>query len=347
MKNKILIVFLLLFTFISCEKNEKTYNIILKSTTGGNIYGEGEYEENENIVIEAKPTDGYFFACWSDYDTCPKRTIKILSDSSFTAYFAPKGAVNGVFSVGNNGEKVFFSQGNLQYNAAQNQWKFADYQYDIIGLGNAQISESYSGWIDLFGWGTSGYDNTVNDPLNIHFQPWASSCDSVDENYYGYGPSNERIGELKDYYHDWGLNNPISNGGNKKGMWRTMTWNEWEYLIMKHRIAYSLETNIKGIYILPDNYTELPIKDCWVRNEEQRQVLEKIGALFLPAAGYRIGKEVYGISEQGVYCSSVRGGGPLVFQFVDKYPVYSQSIIHNAGDTYIGRSVRLVYDIEQ
>jgi len=345
---RFLILILILFMF-SCIKHEDYCTLTLKTTEGGYVVGDGEFEKDGDITIEAIAIEGYKFACWNDYDTCQKRTIKLICDTALIAYFAPEGALTGIFSIDNN-RKVFFSKGNLQYNAAQNVWRFADQQCEIVGLGNTRIAEYYNGWIDLFGWGTSGYDNTINDPLNIHFQPWASSFDHIEgqENYYGYGPSNERISEIKYYYYDWGLNNPISNGGNKKGMWRAMTWNEWEYLIMSHRIVYSLETDIEGIYLLPDNYTQLPfsIKDNWVRNEKQRHIMEKIGALFLPAAGYRIGKEVYGVKEQGVYCSSVRGGGPLVFQFFSKYPIYSQSVIHDAGETYVGRSVRLVYDIE-
>ncbi|MBQ3677498.1 MAG: hypothetical protein II926_09075, partial [Bacteroidales bacterium] len=65
---------------------------------------------------------------------------------------------NGVFTVA-KGKQVYFSQANLQYNASSNVWRFAEHQYDIIGEDNSNISKSYNGWIDLFGWGTSGYKN--------------------------------------------------------------------------------------------------------------------------------------------------------------------------------------------
>ena len=66
------------------------------------------------------------------------------------------GAIRAEFSVSDS-TKVYFSQGNLQYQASTNTWRFAEHQFDIVGFDNKNISEKYNGWIDLFGWGTSGY----------------------------------------------------------------------------------------------------------------------------------------------------------------------------------------------
>lgn len=65
----------------------------------------------------------------------------------------------GEFTIKGSGDKVSFSKGNLQYQASTNTWSFAENQYDIIGYGNENISSDYDGWIDMFGWGTSGYDH--------------------------------------------------------------------------------------------------------------------------------------------------------------------------------------------
>ena len=71
----------------------------------------------------------------------------------------------GVFSVSET-LQVMFSPGNLQFNAAegthecadgtsrQGTWRFADNQWDYIGSANLNISSTYDGWTDLFGWGT-------------------------------------------------------------------------------------------------------------------------------------------------------------------------------------------------
>ena len=45
---------------------------------------------------------------------------------------APTGAINGLFSVSPS-KQVYFSQGNLQYQASTNTWRFAEHQYDYVG----------------------------------------------------------------------------------------------------------------------------------------------------------------------------------------------------------------------
>ncbi len=78
-----------------------------------------------------------------------------------------EGSLVGKFSVSSS-KQVSFSKGNLQYQASTNTWRFAESQTDYIGAANKNISATYDGWIDLFGWGTSGYDNTANDPAAIN-----------------------------------------------------------------------------------------------------------------------------------------------------------------------------------
>ncbi len=211
----------------------------------------------------------------------------------------------GVFTVA-EGKTVAFASGNLQYNAVQGShlradgtkargtWRFAEHQYDYIGEANKNISETYDGWIDLFGWGTSGYDNTANDPAARRYQPWESTtsrvkldsvlnCDMYDitgectweytysnYNYYGYGPSTNMVsknlrGMSANY--DWGVYNAISNAGNQAGLWRTLTEAEWNYLLNTRTNAQYLWSpatvnGVKGIIILPDNYKK-PASITW------------------------------------------------------------------------------------
>ena len=103
-----------------------------------------------------------------------------------------KGRLSGVFSVANKywvytgadtgyggwdekttEGKVRFSQGNLQYQASTNTWRFAPDQFTCISEdANNNASATYSGWIDQFHFGTSGWDNTAKDPTAIYYQPW-------------------------------------------------------------------------------------------------------------------------------------------------------------------------------
>lgn len=209
-----------------------------------------------------------------------------------------EGCLSGRFSVSAD-RQVSFSKGNLQYQASTNTWRFAENQYDYIGEDNKNISPTYSGWIDLFGWGTSGYDNTANDPVANNYQPWASythtaPIDSVWDcsmqlitgncelkykypshegaNYseYGYGPSlnmpdTNLIGASANY--DWGVYNSVSNGGKEVGVWRVLTIEEWEYVFSYRKNAAYLwsQGSVNGIYgiiVLPDDFVK-PASISW------------------------------------------------------------------------------------
>ena len=100
------------------------------------------------------------------------------------------------FSVSST-KKVIFSPGNLQYDRMSRTWSFAENQYDIVGAGNANISSSNTGWIDLFGFGTSGYGES---------HPYNSG------EYDSY-PNSYSIGQISGTNYDWGYYNKISNGG--------------------------------------------------------------------------------------------------------------------------------------
>ena len=53
------------------------------------------------------------------------------------------GMLPGTFSVSAT-QQVHFSQGNLQYRASTNTWRFAEHQYDCVGNANSKISSTYS-----------------------------------------------------------------------------------------------------------------------------------------------------------------------------------------------------------
>lgn len=242
-----------------------------------------------------------------------------------TVYMAcDEGALTGRFSVSAT-TTVLFSKGNLQYQASTNTWRFAEHQYDTIGAANSNISNSYSGWIDLFGWGTG------NNPTN-------TSTNSSDYATFT----------------DWGTN-AIFNGGNTANLWRTLTKNEWVYLFDTRTNAGNLYgmgniDGINGLIVLPDNWT-LPSGLSFVDETSNKnfsantytvaqwQVMESAGAVFLPTAGYRSGTTMDGVSRRGHYWSS------SAYDSDNAYFVYLRSIELNE-QTYDNRShgysVRLV-----
>lgn len=200
------------------------------------------------------------------------------TNSGYNSVVDEYGALSGYFTINSSKEKVQFSRGNLQYNAAKDMWQFAENQYEIIGEGNANISSAYDGWIDLFGWGTG------NNPTKTS----TSNCDYSS-------------------FVDWGTN-AISNGGNTENMWRTLSANEWTYITGQRTNCDSLcgratVNGIQGFILLPDDWVSpgVPFKgrenQGYELNQyslEDWQKMEAAGAVFLPACGGRSGTEYSG-----------------------------------------------------
>lgn len=234
---------------------------------------------------------------------------------------------------------VCLSPGNLQYNANLKQWRFAPNQYDYIGDANEFISSYYAGWIDLFGWGTG------NNPTEY----------STSENDYS-------------LYIDWGFN---KIGDDEPETWRTLTSGEWKYMLNSRINAVSLRGaaclllenggEIIGWILLPDNWetpTGITFKSgCSngystnVIREEKWKLMEKNGAVFLPAAGYRNGYTVYDVKVSGRYWTSSASyeynykGAPLWLKFTSEIidPTYKYTV--SKDYRHFGHSVRLAKDV--
>ena len=250
------------------------------------------------------------------------RILHSPGDPSLTS-----GSLNGLFSVA-PGRQVRFSQGNLQYSAAGKHrtadgiatgtWRFAENQYDIIGEENANISSRYEGWIDLFGWGTSGWDGGA-----VCYQPWSISMENID--YYPGGNGDNSLADSCAYA-DWGIYNAISNGGNSPGRWRTLTKDELDYLFLTRttsivngipnaRYAKAVVNGVQGIILFPDQYKhpdniafpeEINIDTADYVNiysSSQWKEMENAGVVFLPKASVRDGLRWTG-EPSGHYWSS-------------------------------------------
>ena len=234
----------------------------------------------------------------------------------------------GIFSVSSS-KKVNFSYGNLQYHPANNKWRFAESQLDYIGDANSNISSSYNGWLDLFGWSTSATNFGVS--------------------------TSEDIDDYSGSFVDWGTN---KIGNDAPNTWRTLTSNEWEYLLNTRTNATSLKgvaqvNGVNGLILLPDNWTcpsGVTFKSGFHNNYAAYQTftaaewskLEAAGAVFLPAAGHRHGSGVSFVQHLGYYWSatedsstwacylSLRSGKAYMSDFLRRY----------------GLSVRLVKDLQ-
>ena len=286
-------------------------------------------------------------------------TAKIKMDPS-NSHVTSKGA----FSVSDEAV-VYFSKGNLQFQANSTGaaaapytavWRFAENQYNYIAAqsGNTDPSESQTGWQDLFGWGTSGYNHGA-----VAYQPW--TLDNVVNDYYAYGQSTYNLFDGNGQA-DWGYN-AISNGGNTENSgWRTLTMEEWDYLLntrsTTHRFAKAIVHNRKGLLIFPDVFDPTIVDPAigYINsgtanfnnniNDDEWDILEAAGCVFLPAAGYRsiISNEVkiqsYG--EQCWYWTSSKRNQYNAYNIkVYKTSIASgSSSMNNLGA--MGLSVRLV-----
>lgn len=271
------------------------------------------------------------------------------SDSTLTV---PAGAAPGLFSVG-GGRQVYFSQGNLQYRASTDTWRFAERPYDFVGDGNLKMSPTYDGWIDLFGWGTSGYDHGA-----VNYQPWSRIEDTrSDPLYYVYGKSDSPL-YAEDGRADWGYNR-IVNGGNEEGLWRTPRLWEWVYLLFVRntasgvRFAKASVAGVNGVLLVPDqwktdvyplnsvNREDVSYASNTVSLSDWDQRLNPAGAVFLPDAGdFTIGGILTVVG--GYYASDAAATDAWHFLLADD-GIYFDTRGHR-GD---GLSVRLVQDADR
>ena len=324
---------------------------------GGTIVGGGTYEQGQSCTVTATANTGYTFVNWTENDevvsTDATYTFTVTGDRTLVANFTqnsgnvPTGAINGKFTINADGGQVYFSQGNLQYQASTNTWKFAENQYDYIGVANSNISSTYSGWIDLFGWGTSGWNSG-----NTYYHPWDSN--NFNESLYGPFGSYNLIGDYANA--DWGVYNPISNGGNIANQWRTLTQPEWNYLFNTRtttsgiRYAKANVNNVNGVILLPDDWSASTYTLSNTNSSDasfssntitasQWSTLEQAGAVFLPAAGGRNGTSVILVGSYGGYWSaSYYGSYGAYYVFFD----FSRLSTYRDDDRYYGHGVRLV-----
>ena len=338
----------------------------LEAGEDGTAYSEDEEFTGTRGAVPAITENGYLTA-----------GIEVsVTTQGGTPIGNPEGAINGLFTINADGDQVYFSQGNLQYQASTNTWRFAENQWDYVGYNNRNVSSTYDGWIDLFGWGTSGYHN-IYDNFNVRYQPYSYGNTTINTecNTYGYGPSTNMYdlnltGMSAEY--DWGVHNAISNGGNQASLWRTLTSEEWSYIfntrsastingITNARFAKAKVNGEGGIVLFPDDFSSVPIylpMPLQINNGsasfnansysvEAWEVMESLGCVFLPDAGDR-----YIDSYSGVQYSNYNIGYYWSTTYYDSgraNNVYFDDGSLNLQDRssrYCGFSVRLVQDAE-
>ena len=225
---------------------------------------------------------------------------------------------------------IEFSPGNLQYTQSTGKWSFAENQYDTIGNANV-VNGELGDKIDLFGHSSNA------------IAKWGVSLSTNDQDYNG-------------TYIDWGT---LKIGNSAANTWRTLTSEEWDYLLNIRANATMLKgiaqvVGVNGVVLLPDNWDasvvgvafnpRFGLNDFTINtiDADQWLIMEKAGAVFLPATGMRLGTTLYFHNEYCQYWSAT--------PFNANYAFYINASASEMYMTNNGRStaqaVRLVKNVE-
>lgn len=353
------------------------------------------------VSVKAKPDAGFVFVQWNDGKTANPLDSTIFSAVHLTATFelatpglTPEGEVTvqgnrfvdehgkivgsprltehgefidngnstspvsliGKFSVSST-KKVYFSPANLQYTRTSTSvdwstgtWSFLAHQYSTVETAaNPYCTENYGDKtvVGLFGWGTWGEGKTPN--------------------LTAYSNSN----------YTWSTDFSVPLGGYND--WRTLTKDEWIYLLSTRATGVTVNstsdarytlatintdaTEVKGMIIFPDGFAGSNTEDVtWGTINANSNytttctsagwnALEAANCLFLPAAGWRAINDnnddctrVGDINTWGYYWTSDASDNST-FSYTLKF--YSQDVeLDELALRRLGFPVRLVRDAE-
>ena len=293
---------------------------------------DGQPTISDNKIIGSTNIDSYKF--------------NLTNLQTGTTYYARIYAINSIgivygneisfttldgFSINSN-KKVIFSSGNLQYHPKNDSWRFANSQLEYIGEANSKMTTTYNGWIDLFSWGTGDI------PLCLYIPDCRGNYTFI----------------------DWGTN---IIGNYAANTWRTLTYNEWYYILNTRTNASSLfgiaqVDGVNGLILLPDNWKcpnniifqsgfhilngESYYADYQKFSTVEWNTIESTGAVFLPAAGRR----GFGIKLDDINVSGVQRNGRYWSSSYYEYLAFgSDNVLLYEWDPNDGASVRLVREL--
>ena len=292
------------------------------------------------------PETEYYYCAWAFLNNTQYEFGDI---KKFTTAANPKSAYKAMpFSVSSS-KQVYLSPGNLQYTQSTDTWSFANAQYEVLGtdnvIGGSVTSDQYDGdeklgtaladKVDLFGWSTS----TTN---------------------FGVSTSIDWENDYSGSFVDWGTN---TIGNDAPNTWRTLTYDEWYYLQNSRTNANDLcgvaqVNGVNGLIFLPDNWTcpaGVTFKSGFHNSSDDAEYyaayqtftadqwskLEKSGAVFLPATGYRGSSNVFSVQSGGYWSAT-----EYLSYFVRILAFSSGGATMSLSSRYHGRSVRLVKDVQ-
>ncbi|MBO4587007.1 MAG: hypothetical protein J5677_04230 [Bacteroidales bacterium] len=273
--------------------------------------------------------------------------------------FYANGTSKGVFNV-SGGKQVRFSAGNLQAMRTINpatgnytyKWQFANNQKDYIGSSNGANIQNNDVWFDLFGYGTSGYNAGQNARM-----PNSTSTTASDYIATAIANTSSDWGNYLHTYSNYKLyygNTEVSSEN-----WRTLTSDEWTYLIGRtDKAGLATVAGQQGLILLPDYFPggwALPDGVSFTATFSNYTTnsydatnwdkLEAAGAIFLPVTGYRNGTTVSSISNGYYWSTSAptsERGNPAPALVIN-----GSSTATTSTNRFWGCAIRLVVEIEE
>ena len=261
----------------------------------------------------------------------------------------PEGALNGLFTINSDGKQVVFAKSNLSYVIADKEWRFMDAQYSQIEVNKQNIGSWCCNMttITFFLWGQTGYKHG-----SISYIP--NDTDTGLYSFWAYGDSHYNLNDCNGQA-DWGYV-VITNGGNANKQWRTLTGDEWVYIMTQRPDAAQkygraiIGGKHKGVVILPDNW-EAPYDGCFTGGSDvacadnkytisQWNEMEEAGALFIPYAGYRFTETARFVNQVGrIWTSSACNNEKQAYMVSLTESEYKSKCASGRNN---GHSVRLV-----
>lgn len=260
---------------------------------------------------------------------------------------------------------VHFSAGNLQCMPAGPTWRFAENQYDISQY-NTQIANSLTQYVDMLGWGTSGYNPGVSGVTL--YNPWSKGTTTT--RYI-------RSSSIAGTNSDWGqyIGSSVYYKGNQTTIsWRSLTKAEWDYLINSRPNAGSkwglvtINSLYTGLMLIPDGLYENSTPAAFVMPDgvsftpgagsgystnsytsDEWAKLESAGVIFLPAGGNREQSSVNNIT-YGFYWTATANGendesntnpNAYAFKFYEQIGTWKARTV--ATPRHYGCNIRLVH----
>ena len=311
------------------------FYIVVPAGAWGNGFTATVYASDDSELAEFSTSNAITF-CATSATVMPEKKVEVVYSFSVSAT-----------------KQVLFAPGNLQYTQSTNTWSFASAQWEMLGTdnvtggsvesdptwGDSKSGTALANKIDLFGWSGS---------IGANF--------GVSTSYY--------LDDYKGSFVDWGSKQIGSDASNT---WRTLTNDEWDYLLKTRTNASSLcgvaqVNGVNGLVFLPDNwrcpagvtfnsgfhstYGAEYYAAYQTFTADQWSKLEFAGAVFLPAAGRRYTTGAEAVQYYGRYWSateyangfgSFTNAGYLIFES-------NEAKMVNDGRAS-GCSVRLVKDL--